>query len=90
MATITGDAAVDYLNSENTVRSWLLTRDHKRIGLLFFGSITFFFFIGGIAATLMRLHLATPEGLLQPCSRKSASPCCASDSWTPCSLNQRA
>jgi cytochrome c oxidase subunit I len=66
MATITADAGIDYLTSENTVRSWLFTRDHKRIGLLFFGSITFFFFIGGIAATLMRLHLATPEGLLQP------------------------
>jgi cytochrome c oxidase subunit I len=66
MATITADVGTDYLTSENTLASWLLTKDHKRIGLLFFGSITFFFFIGGIAATLMRLHLATPEGLLQP------------------------
>ncbi len=55
-----------YLTAENTVASWLLTRDHKRIALLFFASITFFFFVGGIAATLMRLNLATPEGLLQP------------------------
>ncbi len=55
-----------YLTSENTVTSWLLTRDHKRIALLFLASITFFFFIGGIAATLMRLNLATPQGLLQP------------------------
>src|ERR1700751_5657740 len=66
MAIITADVPVNYLTSENTLASWLLTKDHKRIGLLFFGSITFFFFIGGIAATLMRLHLATPEGLLQP------------------------
>jgi cytochrome c oxidase subunit 1 len=56
----------NYANEENTVLSWLLTRDHKRIALLFFGSITFFFFIGGFAATLMRLNLATPAGLLQP------------------------
>ena len=55
-----------YLNDGYGIRSWLLTRDHKRIALLFFASITFFFFIGGIAATLIRLHLATPEGLLQP------------------------
>jgi cytochrome c oxidase subunit I len=55
-----------YLTSENTIASWLLTRDHKRIALLFFASITFFFFAGGFAATLMRLNLATPEGLLQP------------------------
>jgi len=66
MATITADPATSYLTSENTITSWLLTRDHKRIALLFFASITFFFFVGGIAATLIRLHLATPEGLLQP------------------------
>ena len=55
-----------YLTSENTIGSWLFTRDHKRIALLFFASITFFFFVGGAAATLMRLSLATPQGLLQP------------------------
>src|SRR6201987_303945 len=66
MAIITADVPVNYLTSENTLASWLLTKDHKRIALLFFASITFFFFIGGIAATLLRLHLATPEGLLQP------------------------
>jgi cytochrome c oxidase subunit 1 len=51
-----------YLNEENTLRSWLLTRDHKRIGLLFLLSITLFFFIGGAAATLIRLNLMTPTG----------------------------
>lgn len=66
MAAITADVPTTYLTSENTLRSWLLTKDHKRIALLFFGSITFFFFIRGFAATLIRLHLATPEGLLQP------------------------
>jgi cytochrome c oxidase subunit I len=66
MTTIAVDLPSNYLSEGNTIRSWLLTRDHKRIGLLFFGSITFFFFIGGFAATLMRLSLATPQGLLQP------------------------
>lgn len=66
MATIAGDFPTDYLTSENTVRSWLLTRDHKRIALLFFASITLFFFVGGAAATLIRLHLLTPAGLLAP------------------------
>jgi cytochrome c oxidase subunit I len=56
----------NYLTAEHTVSSWFLTKDHKRIALLFFASITFFFFVGGFAATLMRLNLATPEGLLQP------------------------
>jgi cytochrome c oxidase subunit I len=65
MATIAADFPSDYLTSENTVRSWLLTRDHKRIALLFFASITFFFFVGGMAATLIRIHLLTPSGLFQ-------------------------
>jgi cytochrome c oxidase subunit I len=66
MTSMTADVPTSYLTSETGVRSWLLTRDHKRIALLFFASITFFFFIGGFAATMMRLNLATPEGLLQP------------------------
>ena len=56
----------NYLTVKHTIASWFLTKDHKRIALLFFASITFFFFIGGFAATLMRLNLATPQGLLQP------------------------
>jgi cytochrome c oxidase subunit I len=55
-------AAANYLNASVTLRSWLLTTDHKRIAWLFFGGITFFFFIGGAAATWMRLELATPAG----------------------------
>jgi cytochrome c oxidase subunit 1 len=55
-----------YLNDGTTIRSWLLTTDHKRIGLLYLLSITFFFVIGGIAATLVRIDLTTPDAdLLQ-------------------------
>ena len=58
---------VNYLNAKYGIRSWLLTTDHKRIGLLYLVSITFMFFVGGAAATLMRLHLITPGGaLVQP------------------------
>ena len=52
----------DYLDDGYTLKSWLLTTDHKRIGLLYMASITFFFFVGGIAATVMRLELLTPRG----------------------------
>jgi cytochrome c oxidase subunit 1 len=55
----------NYLNAEYGIRSWLLTKDHKRIALLYLGSITFFFFVGGAAALLMRLNLLTPEGSIQ-------------------------
>src|ERR1051326_3389738 len=51
-----------YLNANYGLRSWLLTTDHKRIALLYLVSITFFFFIGGAAATLIRLELLTPQG----------------------------
>ena len=51
-----------YLGISHTAKSWLLTTDHKRIGLLYFVTITLFFFIGGVAATMMRLELLTPAG----------------------------
>jgi cytochrome c oxidase subunit 1 len=55
---------VDYLHDGVTLKSWLLTRDHKRIGILYAVSITVFFFIGGLAAALIRINLISPEGLL--------------------------
>src|SRR5260221_786314 len=53
-----------YLNATYGIRSWLLTTDHKRIALLYLISVTFFFFIGGIFASLIRIHLLTPGGYL--------------------------
>ena len=53
-----------YLTDGYSLRSWLLTTDHKRIAILYCLSITLFFFIGGIGATLMRYNLISPEGLL--------------------------
>jgi cytochrome c oxidase subunit 1 len=54
----------DYLTVDTTLRSWLFTTDHKRIALLYFASITAFFLIGGAAAVIIRLELATPQGNL--------------------------
>jgi cytochrome c oxidase subunit 1 len=51
-----------YLNADYGFKSWLLTTDHKRIALLYLISITFFFFIGGLFALLIRLELLTPQG----------------------------
>src|ERR1700674_5552907 len=50
-----------YLNAAYGVRSWLLTTDHKRIALLYLVSVTLMFFVGGAAATLIRLNLMTPN-----------------------------
>ncbi len=51
-----------YLNSEHGLKSWLLTQDHKRIALLYIFTTSFFFIIGGTAASLIRLELLTPSG----------------------------
>lgn len=51
-----------YLEAGHTWKSWLLTRDHKRIALLYLISLTFFFFVGGAFAVLIRLNLLTPQG----------------------------
>jgi cytochrome c oxidase subunit I len=52
----------NYLNVTYGVVSWLLTKDHKRIALLYLISVTVMFFIGGFAISVVRLNLLTPEG----------------------------
>jgi cytochrome c oxidase subunit 1 len=52
----------NYLNTEYGWKSWLFTKDHKRIAVLYLISITAMFVIGGIFALLIRLELLTPQG----------------------------
>jgi cytochrome c oxidase subunit 1 len=58
------DKEVNFLTEKTGLLSWLLTTDHKRIGILYTFSITFFFFVGGFFALLMRLNLLTPTSQL--------------------------
>src|SRR5215813_15644024 len=62
MSAAVETARKNYLNESYGVKSWLLTTDHKRIGLLYMVSVTLMFFIGGLMAVLMRLELMTPPG----------------------------
>ena len=55
MITATVETRENYLTHEYGVKSWLLTEDHKLIALLYLGAISFFFFLGGIFATVIRL-----------------------------------
>jgi cytochrome c oxidase subunit 1 len=55
-------AALNYLSRDHSVRSWLFTTDHKRIGLLYLWTIIFFFTIASVAAAMMRIELLTPQG----------------------------
>jgi cytochrome c oxidase subunit 1 len=51
-----------YLDAPHGIASWLLTKDHKRIAMLYLISITIFFAIGGLFALGIRLELLTPKG----------------------------
>src|SRR6266849_2177878 len=52
----------NYITAHFGIKSWLLTVDHKRIALLYLIAITFFFFLGGAFAVMIRLELITPQG----------------------------
>jgi len=52
---------LNYLNNGYSLKSWLLTKDHKRIAMLYLASVSFFFMLGGIFAGLIRLELLTPQ-----------------------------
>src|ERR1035437_10072950 len=62
MITSVAQERENYLNASYGLKSWLLTKDHKRIGLLYLATITLFFFIGGAFATLIRVGLLAPQG----------------------------
>src|SRR5215471_7356846 len=49
-----------YLNDGNTLKSWLLTRDHKRIGVMFLVLVILGLLMGGIFAMTLRAKLLNP------------------------------
>ena len=61
---VPAEPGLNYLNASYGIKSWLLTKDHKRIGLLYLATITVMFMFGGLAAFFMRLHLIEPQGAL--------------------------
>ena len=50
----------NFLSTPTGLKSWFLTLDHKRIGLMYLFAIMFFFMVGGIFAVLLRLELLNP------------------------------
>ena len=66
-SVITDSSRSNYLNAAYGVKSWLLTKDHKRIALLYLIAVSVFFTVGGLFAALIRMELLTPEGdMVQP------------------------
>ena len=50
----------NYLNYKTTISSWLNTRDHKRVAVMFLAAVTVALFLGGLFAMLLRVELLTP------------------------------
>ena len=63
-------AEVDFYNvrtKHKGILSWLLTTDHKRIGLMYLGGVLFFFLTAMSIGVLMRLEMLTPgETFMKP------------------------
>jgi cytochrome c oxidase subunit 1 len=54
--------ADSYLTHDRGLRSWLLTLDHKRLGIMYLGAIVTFVLMGGVFALALRLNLWNPSG----------------------------
>jgi cytochrome c oxidase subunit 1 len=54
------DLTENYLTASKGIGSWLVTLDHKRIGLMYLVSVLIAFLLGGTFALLVRLELLTP------------------------------
>ncbi|MGN6505750.1 MAG: cytochrome c oxidase subunit I, partial [Tepidisphaeraceae bacterium] len=52
-----------YLTHERGLKSWLLTLDHKRIGIMYMIGVCAAFGLGGIFAMLVRTQLLVPNGV---------------------------
>ena len=63
MAAVTNPVPWILRRPKNTagLLGWLVTVDHKRIGVLYGVTAVVFFLVGGIEASIMRIQLATPE-----------------------------
>jgi cytochrome c oxidase subunit I len=59
---IPGSVPVSSASAGDGLRSWLVTVDHKRIGIMYLITTLFFFLTGGLMALVIRLQLETNAG----------------------------
>src|SRR5438132_13574761 len=48
--------------SETYFGEWVMTTDHKKLGIMYIVTAFFFFLVGGTEALLVRTQLAVPDG----------------------------
>lgn len=58
MSSASTEHESNYLNHERGLWSWIVTIDHKRIGLMYLATILVFFLVGGFFALVVRTELA--------------------------------
>ena len=61
---------LNYLNHDTSIKSWLTTVDHKRIGILYLVAVTVAFGLGGLFAVLLRIDLLNNTPVLIELFRK--------------------
>ncbi len=59
-SSIYGGTKLNYITNGSTLKSWLLTKDHKRIAIMYLVTVSMFFMMGGLYASAIRLELLTP------------------------------
>lgn len=52
----------NYLNHDKSIMSWIVTLDHKRIGMMYLVAVTFALLLGGVFALVLRTELLEPKG----------------------------
>ncbi len=60
-AELRSDGLRSYATEQTSVRSWLLSTDHKRIGVLYFVATSLALALGGLFALLLRIEHLTPQ-----------------------------
>jgi cytochrome c oxidase subunit 1 len=58
--TLAPAAEDNYITHTKGFLSWIVTLDHKRIGVMYMGAVLLSFLLGGIFALLLRTELLTP------------------------------
>ncbi len=56
--------ADNYLTHSRGFKSWALTLDHKRIGVMYLIAVLSAFFMGGVFAMIVRTQLLSPNGVI--------------------------
>src|SRR6267142_1212011 len=64
--TAAGFGKTEALPVPSRLHEWIVTVDHKRLGIMYIASALFFFAVAGVLAALMRMQLAFPNGTFLP------------------------